>query len=64
MIAYLKACVLYVANGYKWEPEMEDFILVGKNDRVGWVSASRYWLNKLIYAMMDARDEPIWITIE
>ena len=26
VIAYLKACVLYVANGYRWEPEMEDFI--------------------------------------
>ena len=26
VIAYLKACVLYVANGMKWEPEMEDFI--------------------------------------
>ena len=26
VIAYLKACVLYVANGYKWEPEIEDFI--------------------------------------
>ena len=26
VIAYLKACVLFVANGYKWEPEMEDFI--------------------------------------
>lgn len=26
VIAYLKACVLYVANGEKWEPEMEDFI--------------------------------------
>ena len=26
VIAYLKACVLYVANGYRWEPEIEDFI--------------------------------------
>ena len=26
VIGYLKACVLYVANGYKWEPEIEDFI--------------------------------------
>ena len=26
VIAYLKACVLYVANGFKWEPEIEDFI--------------------------------------
>ena len=26
VIAYLKACVLYVANGMKWEPEIEDFI--------------------------------------
>ena len=26
VIAYLKACVLYVANGYKWEPEIDDFI--------------------------------------
>ena len=26
VIAYLKACVLYVANGYRWEPEMDDFI--------------------------------------
>ena len=26
VIAYLKACVLYVANGCRWEPEIEDFI--------------------------------------
>lgn len=26
VIAYLKACVLYVANGCQWEPEIEDFI--------------------------------------
>ena len=26
VIAYLKACVLYVANGYRWEEEIEDFI--------------------------------------
>lgn len=26
VIAYLKACVLYVANGYRWEEEMDDFI--------------------------------------
>ena len=26
VIGYLKACVLYVANGYRWEPEIEDFI--------------------------------------
>ena len=26
VIGYLKACVLYVANGYQWEPEIEDFI--------------------------------------
>ena len=26
VIAYLKACVLYVANGYKWEPEIDEFI--------------------------------------
>ena len=26
VIGYLKACVLYVANGYRWEPETEDFI--------------------------------------
>ena len=26
VIAYLKACVLYVANGYRWEPEIENFI--------------------------------------
>ena len=26
VIAYLKACVLYVANGYRWEPEIDDFI--------------------------------------
>ena len=26
VIAYLKACVLYVANGYRWESEIEDFI--------------------------------------
>ena len=26
VIAYLKACVLYVANGCKWEPEINEFI--------------------------------------
>ena len=26
VIAYLKACVLYVANGCKWKPEMDEFI--------------------------------------
>ena len=26
VIAYLKACVLYVANGCKWEPEIGEFI--------------------------------------
>ena len=26
VIAYLKACVLYVANGCKWEPEIDEFI--------------------------------------
>ena len=26
VIAFLKACVLYVANGCKWEPEIEEFI--------------------------------------
>ena len=26
VIGYLKACVLYVANGCKWEPEIADFI--------------------------------------
>ena len=26
VIGYLKACVLYVAYGYQWEPEIEDFI--------------------------------------
>ena len=26
VIAYLKACVLYVANGCKWEAEMDEFI--------------------------------------
>ena len=26
VIAYLKACVLYVANGCKWEPEIDGFI--------------------------------------
>ena len=29
VIAYLKACVLYVANGCKWEPEMDEFIRWG-----------------------------------
>ena len=24
VIAYLKACVLYVANGCKWEPEIDE----------------------------------------
>ena len=26
VIGYLKACVLYVANGFSWEPEIEEFI--------------------------------------
>ena len=26
VIAFLKACVLYVANGCKWEPEIDEFI--------------------------------------
>ncbi len=26
VIAYMKACVLYVANGCKWEPEIDEFI--------------------------------------
>ena len=26
VIAYLKACVLYVANGCKWEPEIDEFL--------------------------------------
>ena len=26
VIGYLKACVLYVANGFRWEPEIEEFI--------------------------------------
>ena len=26
VIGYLKACVLYVANGLRWEPEIEEFI--------------------------------------
>ena len=26
VIAYLKACMLYVANGCKWEPEIDEFI--------------------------------------
>ena len=26
VIAYLKACVLYVANGMKWEKQIEDFV--------------------------------------
>ena len=26
VIAYLKSCVLYVANGCRWEPEIDDFI--------------------------------------
>ena len=26
VIGYLKACLLYVANGFRWEPEIEDFI--------------------------------------
>ena len=30
VIGYLKACVLYVANGYQWEPEIEDFIRWGE----------------------------------
>ena len=31
VIAFLKACVLYVANGCKWEPEIEEFIRWSEN---------------------------------
>ena len=32
VIAYLKACVLYVANGCKWEPEIDEFIRWSEQD--------------------------------
>jgi len=40
-------------------------ILVGKNDRVGWLGCSYYWLVCLIDKMVEARDkdEAIWITV-
>ena len=31
VIAFLKACVLYVANGCQWEPEIEEFIRWSEN---------------------------------
>lgn len=40
-------------------------ILVGTNDRVGWLSSSYYWLVRLIDKIEKAKDggEAVWITI-
>jgi len=40
-------------------------ILVGKNDRKGWLSYSYCWLVRLVDRIVEARgrDEPVWITI-
>ncbi len=37
--------------------DTEGCILCGKNDKVGWVSDSRFWINKLIQTMMTAWDK-------
>lgn len=46
VIAYLKACVLYVANGCKWEPEMDEFI--------------RWSLQYDLWCKMEFFDDLVW----
>ena len=41
VIAFLKACVLYVANGCKWEPEIEEFI--------GWSESYDLWCKMIFF---------------
>ena len=48
VIAYLKACVLYVANGFKWEPEIDDFIR--------WSERYDLWCKMLFFGDMIAKE--------
>ena len=43
--------------------DTEGCILVGKNNKKGWVSDSRFWTNKLIQAMKTAWDKKEKVTI-
>ena len=45
--------------------DTEGCILVGKNDRVGWLSSSYYWYVRLKDKIVEAkgRGEPVWITV-
>ena len=53
VIAYLKACVLYVANGMKWEKQIEDF--------VRWSERYDLWCKLRLFGQMiydaDAEDD-------
>ena len=53
VIAYLKACVLYVANGEKWDKSIEDF--------VRWSFHYDMWCKMEFFgaAIEDAMNEPI-----
>ena len=43
--------------------DTEGCILIGKNDKKGWVSDSRFWTNKLIQTMKTAWDKNEKVTI-
>ena len=43
--------------------DTEGCILIGKNDKKGWVSDSRFWTNKLIQTMKTAWDKKEKVTI-
>ena len=48
VIAWLKACVLFVANGYKWEKNIEDF--------VRWSLQNDLWCKMNYFGAMIAAD--------
>ena len=48
VIAWLKACVLFVANGYKWEKSIEDF--------VRWALQNDLWCKMNYFGAMIAAD--------